>query len=227
MVKISRSLLYASFACIQHLSQDVSSNACLKRLNAFLVKSCLYTYFSISLIGLGTHIGSLMNIIGKWSDKSVLTMVLLKLLFMMQLVIMLSMAVAVCLVTLVGLFIVGIILNSNIKFTKLWTFLFVSKSRRLILKSPARKGLLTVVLSERIFLKKVSHAFKSSLGGLYITLKIIFLVWLFSISIDKDSISSQPMLKSLRSLCKSESWINITIPSPLRLSDLMYRNVSF
>ena len=40
----------------------------------------------------------------------------------MQLVIMLSMDVAVCLVTLVGLFIVGIILNSNIKFTKLWTF---------------------------------------------------------------------------------------------------------
>ena len=96
---------------------------------------------------------------------------------MMQLVIMLSMAVAVCLVTLVGLFIVGIILNSNIKFTKLWTFLFASKSRRLILKSPARKKvLLTVVLSERIFLKKVSHTFKSPLGGLYITLKIIFLV---------------------------------------------------
>ena len=79
-------------------------------------------------------------------------MALLKSLFMMQLVIMLSMAVAVCLVTLVGLFIVGIILNSNIKFTKLWTFLFVSKSRRLILKFPARKKvLLTVELSERIF----------------------------------------------------------------------------
>ena len=104
-------------------------------------------------------------------------MALLKLLFKMQLVIMLSMAVAICLVTLVGLFIVDVILNSNIKFTKLWTSLLVSKSRRLILKSPARKKvLLTVVLSERIFLKKVSHTFKSPSGGLYATLKIIFLV---------------------------------------------------
>ena len=104
-------------------------------------------------------------------------MAILKSLFMMQVVIILSIAVAVCLVTLFGLFIVGIKLNSNIIFTKLWTFLFVSKSRRLMLKSPARKKvLLTVVLSERIFLKKFSHTFKSPLGGLYTTLKIIFLV---------------------------------------------------
>ena len=46
-------------------------------------------------------------------------MALLKPLFMMKLVIMLSMAAAVCLVTLVGLLIAGIILNSNIKFIKL------------------------------------------------------------------------------------------------------------
>ena len=183
----------------------------------FSVKSRLYTHFSISSVGIGTRI-KLINIIGKWSDKSVLTMALLKSLFMMQLVIMLSMAVAVCLVTLVGLFIVGIILNSNIKLTKLWTFLFASKSRRLILKSPARKKVfLTVVLSERIFLKKVSHTFKWLSGGLHITLKIILPVWLFSISIDKDSISSQFMLKSLRSLSKSESRINITVLLPLRL----------
>ena len=58
------------------------------------------------------------------------------------------MAVAVWLVTVIGLFIVGIILNSNIKFTKLWTFLFVSKSRSLILKYPTGKKVLsTVVLS--------------------------------------------------------------------------------
>ena len=68
------------------------------------------------------------------------------------------MAVAVCLVTLVRLFIVG---------------LLVSKLGRLILKSPARKKvLLTVVLSEKVFLKKVSHTLKSPSGGLYITLKI-------------------------------------------------------
>ena len=169
--------MYASFGSFKFLtlSQNVSNNAYLKRLNAFLVKSRLYAYFSISSVGVGTRIRSLINIIGKWSGKSVLTMTLLKLLFMMQLVIMLSMAVAVCYSR--WLFIVPIILNSNIKFTKLWTFLFVSKSRRLILKSPARKNvLLTVVLSERIFLKKVSNTFKSPLGDLYITLKIIFLV---------------------------------------------------
>ena len=71
---------------------------------------------------------------------------------MIQLVVLLSIDVAVCLVTVVALFIVSIILNSNIKFTKLWTFLFASKSRRLILKFPARKkDLLTVDLYENIF----------------------------------------------------------------------------
>ena len=42
-------------------------------------------------------------------------------------------------------------------------------------------------------------------------------ILIFSISIDRDSISSQFMLKSLRSLYKSESRINITIPPPWRL----------
>ena len=99
-----------------------------------------------------------------WSDKYFLTKALLKLILKMQLVIILSMVVAVCLVTLVGLFIVGAILNSNIKLT----FLFISKLRRLILKSPARKKvLLTVALSERFKKKKkVSHKFKSPSGGL-------------------------------------------------------------
>ena len=87
------------------------------------------------------------------------------------------MAAAVSLVTLVGLFIVGIILNSNIKFTKLSTLLFVSKSRRLILKSPVRKKVLsTEVLWKILFFKKVTHTFKSPSDGLYVTLKIIFLV---------------------------------------------------
>ena len=83
------------------LSQDVLNNGCLKQMNAFSVKSCFYTHFSMSSVGVGTRISLLINIIGKWSDKSVLTMALLKSLFMMQLVIILSMTVAVCLVTLV------------------------------------------------------------------------------------------------------------------------------
>ena len=116
---------------------------------------------------------------------------------------MLSMVVAVSLVTIANLYIVGIRLNSNIKFTRLWTFLFVSKSRRLILKSPVReKVLLTAVLSESIFLKKVSHTFKSPPGVSYTSLRKKILVWLFSTSIDKNSISSLFMLKSVRSLYK-------------------------
>ena len=182
MIKIPRKLLYASLGSFKFstLSQDVWNNACLKQLNAFSVKSRLYAYFCISSVGVGTCIRSLINIIGKWSGKSVLTMALLKSLFMMQLVIMLSMAVAVCLVTLVGLFIVGIILNPNIKFTKLWTFLFVWKSRRLILKSPARKKvLLTVVLFERIFFEK---------GFTYVYIAIRLPVYHI-----KDNISSLPI----------------------------------
>ena len=73
-----------------------------------------------------------------------------------------------------------------------------------MLKSPARKkDLITVALSERIFLKKVAYTIKLPAGGLYTTLKIIFLVWLFIISEDKDSISLQFILKSLRSLYKN------------------------
>ena len=59
------------------------------------------------------------------------------------------MAVALWLVAIIGLFIVGIILISNNKFTKHGTFLFASKLRRLILKSRTRKKvLLSIVLSE-------------------------------------------------------------------------------
>ena len=75
-----------------------------------------------------------------------------------------------------------------------------------MLKSLARKKvLLTVVLSERVFLKKVSHTFKSLLGDLYVILKIMFLVWLFSISIQYLHSLSLSHCSSY----KSESQINI------------------
>ena len=53
-------------------------------------------------------------------------------------VIMWSIAVAVFLVTRVGLFIVGIILYWNMLLKKCWTFLLDSWSKRLIFKSPAK-----------------------------------------------------------------------------------------
>ena len=101
-------------------------------MHAFSAESRLYKSISMSVLGVGSRTNSLLNIVGKWSDKFVFTMTLLKSLFKMHLVTMLSMTLAVCLVTLVGLFIVGIILT-------FWIFLSVSKSRRLILISPARK----------------------------------------------------------------------------------------
>ena len=49
-----------------------------------------------------------------------------------------SIVLVVCLVTCVGLLIVGIIPKRNIRFTKYWTFLFASKSSKLMLKTPAK-----------------------------------------------------------------------------------------
>ena len=62
----------------------------------------------MSSVGVGSRLNSLINIIGRWSDKSVLTIALLQSLFKMQLVMS---SMALCLVALVGLLIVGITLN--------------------------------------------------------------------------------------------------------------------
>ena len=75
--------------------------------------------------------------IGKWSETSVLIIVALKVFSTKLLVMIWSIAVAVFLVTLVGLFMVGIIPFWYIKFKKSLTFLFLSWSKRLRLKSPA------------------------------------------------------------------------------------------
>ena len=107
-------------------------------------------------------------------------------------------------------------LNSNIRLTKFWTFLLISWSRTLTLKSPARKSiLLALVFSERIFLRKAPVICRSPSGGLYTTSRIMFLERLLIISIHRDSISSQFILRSSQILCRSESRINIAIPPPL------------
>ena len=55
-------------------------------------------------------------------------------------------------------------------------FLLFSQSRTLILKSPERKSvLLTLIFPERIFLRKVSVTLTSPSGGLYTTLRTMFL----------------------------------------------------
>ena len=78
-------------------------------MNAFSLKSRLCTHFSVPSVGAGSHLNSLINIFEKSSDKSVLTIALLKPLFKMQIVIMLSMAVAVCL----GKYNMNIIVNMS------------------------------------------------------------------------------------------------------------------
>ena len=115
---------------------------------------------------------------GSGQKKSVLPTAFLKLLFKMQLVIMLSMAVAVRIVTLVSLFIVGIIPISNIKFTKLLIIFFVKRVNIKIFCQ--KKALLVVVLSGRILWKKVSYTFKSTSRGLYSTVKILFFLFSFN-----------------------------------------------
>ena len=91
----------------------------------FIKISFVYTFFHII-----RRIRVLFKLINKFNWEVVtqvrLTIALLKSLFKIQLVMLSIAVVAVSLVTLVGLFIVDIILNSNIKFTKLCTFLFVS-----------------------------------------------------------------------------------------------------
>ena len=51
---------------------------------------------------------------------------------------MINGALAVCLVTRVGLLIVGIIPKRSIRFTKFWTFFLATKSNKLMFKSPAK-----------------------------------------------------------------------------------------
>ena len=50
---------------------------------------------------------------------------------------------------------------------------------------------------------------------LYTILIIMFLEWSLIISLDRDSISLQFILRSTRILCRSESWMNIAFPPPL------------
>ena len=75
--------------------------------------------------------------IGKWFETSDLIIAVLKAFPAKLLGMIWAIAVVVFLVTLVGLFMVGIIPFWYIKFRKSWSFLFLSWSKRLRLKSPA------------------------------------------------------------------------------------------
>ena len=79
------------------LSQDVSNRFSLNRFNEFSLKSRLYIVWSAWFLGEKVVFSSMMNMIGKWSDTTVLIIALSKSLSMMELLIMLSIVVAVLL----------------------------------------------------------------------------------------------------------------------------------
>ena len=79
------------------LSQDVSNRFSLNRFNEFSLKSRLYIVWSAWFLGEKVVFSWMMNMIGKWSDTTVLIIALSKSLSMMELLIMLSIVVAVLL----------------------------------------------------------------------------------------------------------------------------------
>ena len=86
----------------------------------------------------------------------------------------------------------------------------------MILKSPARKSVLLLSYFEKkIFWKRFELYLGLYQVDLYTILIIMFLEWSLIISLDRDSISLQFILRSTRILCRSESLMNIAFPPPL------------
>ena len=110
------------------------------------------------------------NTYWKWYYISVLKIAVLKLTFINWFVRMWSIAVAFLLVTLVGMFMVGIIPFSYSKFKKLCTLLYLSWSRILKLKSPAIwKGFKLLFAFFKISFKNLSNGSITPFRGLYKT----------------------------------------------------------
>ena len=130
--KVLRNLLYASltFCKILILFQLTLPNFCLK---------LSIDYFQILRLKIYCS---------EWSEISVFT---IKVLISNKR----SIAEAVCLMTRVGLFMIGIILNQNIGL-KLWIILFLSKSRRFMLKLPIS---ITSILVASFLHKMLFHIF--------------------------------------------------------------------
>ena len=116
------------------------------------------------------------------------------------------------LVTRVVLFMIGIMLWPNIIIlTKICTFLFCSKSSRLILK------LQTIITSfykmpfvAGVLFKCFSNSFTPPFGSLYVKFRITFFDFSFVISRHKDSMASQFI--DISSLVLQKRYT----PSPLR-----------
>ena len=112
------------------------------------------------------------------------------------------------LVTLVGLFIIRIILFCYNKFRKVCTFLQLSWSNTLRLKSPAIWNFLFdfFVLWKMQF-RNFSKGSVNPFGGLYKTLINVFSIFLHKSSIEIDSTSVLLILRSGRGLKFMESFL--------------------
>ena len=136
----------------------------------------------------------------------------LKLISTKQFLMIWSVTVAV---TLVGSFIIGIVLFWYSKFIKFCTFLQLSWSNTLSLKSPAIWNFLFdfFVLWKMQF-RNFSKGSDNPFGGLYKTLINVFRFFLHKSSIEIDSTSVLLVLRSGQGLKFLESFMQIETPPP-------------
>ena len=104
---------------------------------------------------------------------------------------------SVFLVTRVGLIMVYMTPRPNMILAKSCAFLFCSKSRGFILKSPAIiTSFFKMSSADRILFHCFSDSFPSPFGGLYVKFRIMFFNFSFVISRHNDSMASRFIDKS-------------------------------
>ena len=134
----------------------------------------IYIYIYIYLLHFCFHLSLVIKKtqMGKWSLISLLKLAVLKLISTKQFWMIWSVTVAV---TLVGLFIIGIILFWYSKFRKFCTFLQLSWSNTLSLKSPAIWNFLfDFFVLWKLQFRNYSKGSVNPFGGLYKTLINLF-----------------------------------------------------
>ena len=153
---------------------------------------------------------------GKWYDIPVFKIEVLELTFISWFVRMWSIVVAIFLVTLVGLFMVGIISFSYSKFKSLRTLLHLSCSRTLRLKSPVIwKGFKLFFVFLKNSFKYLWNGSITPFGGLYKKISKVFRSLWNKIFIESDSTSRLLILKSGLNLKFRDFFIEIETPPPL------------
>ena len=125
-------MLHRNFYTVLLCSRSLNRNAPIDWSERFVLKYkfLLSTFLSGNIL--------IIKKIGIWSEMSVFIIPDLKPVCILEFVVILSITQAICLATRMNLLIAGIIPKRNIRFKKLVTFLFLLKSRKLMLKSLAK-----------------------------------------------------------------------------------------